>query len=92
VRDFAISPSTASIGDYILIEFWIDNTANIGVITEVILYVDDEKIQTKEIVAEKYSTTRVYFRVAAETIGTHVVTIRNTAFENLSGTFEVKAP
>ncbi len=90
VRDLKITPSEAVLGEYVLIEFWIDIKGDIGVSTDMTLVIDDNDIQTKMVHAEANSTTRVYFRVTAKETGKHKVNIRSVGINDLSAIFEVK--
>ena len=92
VRDLTITPSEAVVGESVLVEFWIDNKAYMGVFTGWTLKIDNEEVRTKEIHAEAYGTTRVYFRITVDTVGTHTVSIHNIDREYLRGTLTVTAP
>lgn len=91
-RDLTITPSEVSVGEKVLIEFWIDIRPYIGVTTDVTLKIDNKDVQTKVVHAEGNVTTRVWFQVTAETIGTHSVSIHNVGVDKLTGTFTVTEP
>ncbi|MFC2070265.1 hypothetical protein ACFLTB_03770 [Chloroflexota bacterium] len=88
-RDLKITPSEVSIGEKILVEFWIDINADRGVTTDVTLEIDGEAVQTRTVHAEADSSTRVYFQVTANETGRHTVSIHNIGIDELSAVFEV---
>jgi hypothetical protein len=91
-RDLTITPSEATPGEKILVEFWIDIKGRMGVTTDITLAIDDKAVQTKTIHAEANSTTRVYFQVTANKTGEHTASIRNVGINDLSAVFRVTVP
>ena len=91
-RDLTITPSEVSVGEKILVEFWIDIKGYKGVTTDMTLVIDDKAVQTKTVHAEANSTTRVYFQVTANETGRHTVSIHNIGIDGLSAVFDVTGP
>ena len=91
-RDLTITPSEVSVGEKVLIEFWVDIRPDRGVTTDVTLRIDNKDVQTKRVHLEGHATTRVAFRVTAKTVGTHRVSIHNLGVDRLTGTFTVTEP
>lgn len=91
-RDLIITPSEATLGEKILVEFWIDIKGYIGVTTDMTLVIDDKAVQTKTVHAEANSTTRVYFQVTANETGEHTASICNVGIDDLSAVFKVTEP
>jgi len=89
-RDLTITPSEVSVGEKILVEFWIDLKGYRGVTTDITLAIDDRAVQAKTVHAEANSTTRVYFQVTANETGRHTASIHNVGIEELSAVFMVK--
>ncbi len=86
-HDLTLTPSEVSVGEKVLIEFWIDIRPYRGVTTDVTLKIDNKDVQTKRVHAEGNATTRVWFQITAKTVGIHKVSIGR-----LTGTFTVTEP
>ena len=90
-HSLTITPSEVVVGETVLIEFWMDNSGYRGVLTEITLKIDDDVVQTKEVRARPNHSTKAFFRVRAETVGTHTVSIHNVGIKDMSGVFTVVA-
>jgi len=87
-----ITPSEATAGEYILIEFWMDNKGYHGVLDTWTLEIDGEEVQSKQVRAAERATTRAYFRITADEVGEHTVIIHGAGNDYLSGRFTVTEP
>lgn len=87
VNNLTCTPQVVESGEYVLIEFLMENKGDRGVLSAWTLEVDGEKVGEQEISAGEQDTTRGYFRITAGDAGNHTVTVYNTGQERLDGWF-----
>ena len=91
--DLTVTPPEVSLGEELIIEFWMDNKSYRGVLTTMTLKVDGKEVQKRQVRAEEHSKTRGFFRVTANETGEHTIQIINhNGSEELNGLFMVMEP
>ena len=91
--DLTVTPSEVSLGEKLIIEFWVDNKGYRGVLTTMTLKIDGKEVQKRQVRAEERAATRGFFRVTANETGEHTIQIINhNGSEELNGLFKVTEP